>query len=134
MAILFTRLEPHDQSVSDKWIGELRDQWQRVPSASQQGPPNANCARGSCATRTCTLHEKARALAKPQPAPAARTNPLEATSHGLEGGNEISPRWRQGAEFGASGPAFRGGTHPVFHVLPDTHSAALSTTDSVRPL
>src|SRR5260370_12810748 len=104
MAILFTRLEPHDQSVSDKWIGELRDQWQRVPSASQQGPPNANCARGSCATRTCTLHEKARALAKPQPAPAARTNPLEATSHGLEGGNEISPRGRQGTEFGASGP------------------------------
>ncbi len=26
MGILFTRIEPHDQSVLDKWIAELRDQ------------------------------------------------------------------------------------------------------------
>lgn len=26
MGILFTRIDPHDQSVLDKWIAELRDQ------------------------------------------------------------------------------------------------------------
>jgi hypothetical protein len=26
MGIFFTRIEPHDQSVLDKWIAELRDQ------------------------------------------------------------------------------------------------------------
>ena len=26
MGILFTRIEPHDQSILDKWIAELRDQ------------------------------------------------------------------------------------------------------------
>ncbi len=27
MGIFFTRIEPHDQSVLDKWIAELRDQY-----------------------------------------------------------------------------------------------------------
>ena len=31
MGIFFTRIEPHDQLVLDKWIAELRDQYSPRP-------------------------------------------------------------------------------------------------------